>query len=160
MIFASANGWKKWLIVTGIFFHICQAEIIGFNRVGAQHDAIERVADRWNRIRIKIVNLHFFHLRSEGPTSNREQTEHWTSNVQRWTSNNDVAPLRNLILIVFKNPMPNLEWLFLLLFSRVYTRTEHSCIRSSRSYVCFFIFSPSTFDVGRSMFDVLFFRPS
>ena len=41
----------------------------------------------------------------------------WTSNVQRWTSNNDVAPLRNLISFVFKNPMANLEWLFLFLFS-------------------------------------------
>jgi len=31
---------------------------------------------------------------------------------------------------------------------------------SSRSYVCFFIFSHSTFDVGRSMFDVhLFLSP-
>ena len=28
---------------------------------------------------------------------------------------------------------------------------------SSKSYVCLFIFSHSTFDVGRSMFDVLFF---
>jgi hypothetical protein len=32
-------------------------------------------------------------------TSNREETEHRTSNVQRWTSNNDVASLRNLISI-------------------------------------------------------------
>ncbi len=29
---------------------------------------------------------------------------------------------------------------------------------SSRSYVCFFIFSHSTFDVGRLMFDVHFFQ--
>jgi hypothetical protein len=35
--------------------------------------------------------------------------EHRTSNVQRRTSNNDVAPLRNLISFVFKNPMSNLE---------------------------------------------------
>ena len=33
-------------------------------------------------------------------------------------------------------------------------RTEYSSSLSSRSYVCFFIFSHSTFDVGRSMFDV------
>ena len=48
--------------------------------------------------------------------------EHPTSNVQRRTSNNDVASLRNLISFVY--------------------------------YFCFFIFSHSTFDVGRSMFDV------
>ena len=46
---------------------------------------------------------------------NVERAEHRTSNVQRWTSNNDVASLRNLILCVFKNPMSNLEWLFLFL---------------------------------------------
>jgi hypothetical protein len=32
---------------------------------------------------------------------NIEQTEHRTSNVQRRTSNNDVAPLRNLISFVY-----------------------------------------------------------
>ena len=35
--------------------------------------------------------------------------EHRTSNVQRRTSNNDVAPLRNLISSVFINTMSNLE---------------------------------------------------
>ena len=37
-------------------------------------------------------------------------------------------------------------------------RTEYSISLSSRSYVCFLIFSHSTFDVGRSMFDVHLFH--
>ena len=37
-------------------------------------------------------------------------------------------------------------------------RTEYSISLSSRSYVCFFIFSHSMFDVGRSMFDVHCFQ--
>jgi len=35
--------------------------------------------------------------------------EHPTSNIERKTSNNDVAPLRNLISFIFKNQMSNLE---------------------------------------------------
>jgi hypothetical protein len=35
--------------------------------------------------------------------------------------------------------------------------TEYSSSRYSKSLVCFLIFSHSAFDVGRSMFDVLFF---
>ena len=31
--------------------------------------------------------------------------ERWTSNVQRRTSNNDVAALHNLIFLCFKNPL-------------------------------------------------------
>ena len=41
--------------------------------------------------------------------------ERRTSNVQHRTSNNDVAPLRNLISFVFKNPRSKLECLFLFL---------------------------------------------
>ena len=34
---------------------------------------------------------------------------------QLWTSNNDVAELRNLISFIFKNSMANSEWLFIVL---------------------------------------------
>jgi len=40
------------------------------------------------------------------------------------TSNNDVAPFRNLISFIFKNPMSNFESLFLFIFSRFDTRSE------------------------------------
>ena len=43
--------------------------------------------------------------------------EHRTSNVQRWTSNKEIAPLGNLISFVFQYPLSNLKWLFLFLFS-------------------------------------------
>jgi len=64
---AAGDGWKKCLIVAVIFPHICQAEIIGFYRMGAQHNTIERVAYRRNRIPIKIVYLHLPLLQTEGP---------------------------------------------------------------------------------------------
>jgi len=59
-----------------------------------------------------------------------KQTEHRTSN-------NDVAALRNLISFVLKSRSQSLN-----------------------DYFCFFIFSHSTFDVGRSMFDVHFLPKS
>jgi hypothetical protein len=52
------------------------------------------------------------------------ENERPTSNVQHRTSNNDVASLHNLISSVFINPMPNLEWLFVFLFSRFDTHNE------------------------------------
>jgi len=67
MVLAAGDGWKKCLIVTVIFLHTCQAEIIGFYRMRAQHNTIERVANRRNRIRIKIVYLHFSFLQTEDP---------------------------------------------------------------------------------------------
>ena len=84
--------------------------------------------------------------------ANIEQTEHRTSNVQRRTSNSDVAPLRHLILFVY----------YLCFFSVL--RFLHNIIlyyshqiheQSFSQHIClFFIFSHSKFDVGRSMFDV------
>jgi len=56
---------------------------------------------RWNTLRFK----RYVVLRDKRRTSN----------VQRWTSNNDAAALRNLISFVFNNPISSLEWLFLFL---------------------------------------------
>jgi len=89
-----------------------------------------------------------------------------TSNVQRRTSNNDVAPLRNLISFVFINPKSNPERLFYI--DRIPSNPwfHHSTIPSlhysnwgeaPNFFFYFFIFFHSTFDVGRSMFDVRFF---
>jgi hypothetical protein len=82
-----------------------------------------------------FVNIHTLNICHTGlfQEMNVEQTEHRTSNFQRWTSNNDVAPLCNLISFVFKNPMLNLEWLFLFLFSRFDTRHRYrtGSVRSS-----------------------------
>ena len=102
-----------------------------------------------------------------------------TSNVQRRTSNNDVAPLSNLISFVFINLISNLEYLFLILLSPSTPLRAVSLLkipslsrwsngrfdnrnRYRTSPVSFFkmirllrhLFSHSTFDVGRSMFDV------
>ncbi len=72
-----------------------------------------------------MVKFASYRIQGIAGRSNIEPAEHRTSNVQRRTSNNDVAPLRKLISFVY--------------------------------YFCFFIFSHSTFDVERSMFDVHLF---
>ncbi len=56
--------------------------------------------------------------------------------------------------------MLNNQRLFALLSRSFDTPTEYSNSLSSRSYVCFFIFSHSMFDVGRSIFDVHLFSSS
>ena len=77
--------------------------------------------------------------------------ERRTSNVQRWTSNNDVAALRNLISFVFKNPMSNLERLFL------FPLKYHSLWCSPNAPAAFLLCHKSvssSFPIQHSMLDV------
>ena len=96
--------------------------------------------------------------------------ERRTSNAQRWTSNNDVAPLRNLVSFVCKYLMSNLEWLFLL-FSDLRLRSGPWACRTAalnlvaniliNSSVSSKISFSSSFPIQHSTFDLLFFnKPS
>ena len=91
------------------------------------------------------------------PCADGLKDERPTSNVQRRTSNNDVAALRNLISFVFKNPMSNPNRT-----SRVGHRAGFSATATDFGEFNRVVGCPthSTFDVGRSMFDVPFFTPS